>query len=371
MKHASKPSSAYSSHRKSAYHHQQCCNCKQIKSTAPTTAGSIPRPGHQLDSLAAAMSPIQKNSGASQQDQTMLGLQHRISVKHSSSCLNKQEDERNSSSHPSITNCTQRALAIHRCIRSAKNRTSFKDRTNPKTHSPIHPRHVCVQPNSPKSGPPALGSSVQTSPHEHSSAELDSSKVKDPLSPSGPPRIPELPGETCSENNLATPFLKDVNGCLSSVTGLKSPGNPDILYRAMPSETPQLGVECTPDSVDTGLELQLTAGSPMSEPDNSMILVDAALPAVGIPRTASCPAMMQLCSPKSRFPIGPSYAEILCCGISADPTGSLVGGEACWPISEEDRKAAFVWWMPLWILCWNSQVVWFLIPPVPLIQRLI
>ncbi|GMH23510.1 hypothetical protein Nepgr_025353 [Nepenthes gracilis] len=55
------------------------------------------------------------------------------------------------------------------------------------------------------------------------------------------------------------------------------PGNPDILYRAMPSETPQLGVECTPDSVDTGLELQLSAGSPMSEPDNSMILVDAAL----------------------------------------------------------------------------------------------
>ncbi|GMH23713.1 hypothetical protein Nepgr_025556 [Nepenthes gracilis] len=50
--------------------------------------------------------------------------------------------------------------------------------------------------------------------------------------------------------------------------------------------------------------------------------------------------MMQLCTPKSRFPIGPSYAEILCCGIGADPTGSLVGGEACWPISEDDRKAA-------------------------------
>ncbi|GMH06067.1 hypothetical protein Nepgr_007907 [Nepenthes gracilis] len=26
---------AYSSHRKSAYHHRQCCNCKQIKSLAP------------------------------------------------------------------------------------------------------------------------------------------------------------------------------------------------------------------------------------------------------------------------------------------------------------------------------------------------
>ncbi|GMH21249.1 hypothetical protein Nepgr_023091 [Nepenthes gracilis] len=214
------------------------------------------------------------------------------------------------------------------------------------------------EPISSKSGPPALGSSVQTCPPDRSSAELESCKVNDSLSPSGPPRIPEPPGETCSENNLATPNLKDVNGCLSSVTGFKSPGYPAVLYRAMSSETPQLGAECTPNSVilvDPGLDLHLTADSPRSESDNSVILVDAALPAVGIPRTVSCPAMMQLYfqqtglipvlavgsnSPKSRLPIGPSYAEILCCGIGADPTGSVVGGEAYWPISEEDRIAA-------------------------------
>ncbi|GMH07553.1 hypothetical protein Nepgr_009393 [Nepenthes gracilis] len=45
-------------------------------------------------------------------------------------------------------------------------------------------------------------------------------------------------------------------------------------------------------------------------------------------------------TPNSCLPIGPSYAEILCCGIDADPPGFLVGGEACWPISEEDRIAA-------------------------------
>ncbi|GMH16914.1 hypothetical protein Nepgr_018755 [Nepenthes gracilis] len=201
-------------------------------------------------------------------------------------------------------------------------------------------KKVCLQPISPKSGPLALGSSVQTSPLEHSPAELDSSIVKVPLSPLGPPRIPELPGETCSKNNLATPSLKIVNGCLSSVTGLESPGIPDIPYQALSSDTPQLGVECTPGSADPGLELHLTADSPRSEPDNSMILVDVALPAVGFPRTASCPAMMQLCTPKSRFPVGPSYAEILCGGIGAVPTGSLVGGEASWQISEDDRRAA-------------------------------
>ncbi|GMH07538.1 hypothetical protein Nepgr_009378 [Nepenthes gracilis] len=186
-------------------------------------------------------------------------------------------------------------------------------------------------------GPPALGSSVQTSPQEHSPVKLDSCMVKVPLSPLGTPRIPELPGESCSENNLATPSLKDVNGCLSSVSGLESPGNPDIPYRAL---TSQLRVDCTPVSVDTGLDLHLTADSPRSEPDNSMILVDAALPAGVVPRTASCPALMQQCTQKSHLPIGPSYAEILCCGTGDDPTGSLVGGEACWPISVDDRKAA-------------------------------
>ncbi|GMH21174.1 hypothetical protein Nepgr_023016 [Nepenthes gracilis] len=134
-----------------------------------------------------------------------------------------------------------------------------------------------------------------------------------------------------------------------------SPGIPAIPYQAMSSEAPQLGAECAPDSVDLGLDLHLTADSPMCESENSVILVDAALPAVGIPRTASCPAMMQLCfqqtglipvlsvgsnTPKTCLPIGPSYAEILCCGIDADPPGFLVGGEACWPISEEDRIAA-------------------------------
>ncbi|GMH15598.1 hypothetical protein Nepgr_017439 [Nepenthes gracilis] len=180
--------------------------------------------------------------------------------------------------------------------------------------------------------------------------------VNDPLSPSGPPRIPDPPYEACSENILDTSKLKEVNDCLSSVTGMKSPGNPAILYRAMSSEASQLGAECAPDSVDLRLDLHLTADSPMSEFENSVNSVDAtSAPDIGIARTASCPAMMQLCiqqtglipvlsvgynTPNSCLPIGPSYAEILCCGIDADPPGFLVGGESCWPISEEDRIAA-------------------------------
>ncbi|GMH21103.1 hypothetical protein Nepgr_022945 [Nepenthes gracilis] len=78
---------------------------------------------------------------------------------------------------------------------------------------------VLSKPNSSKSGPPTLGSSVQTGPPDHSSVKLETCKVNDSLSPSGPPRIPDSPCETCSENNLASPNLKEVNVCSSSVTG--------------------------------------------------------------------------------------------------------------------------------------------------------
>ncbi|GMH00821.1 hypothetical protein Nepgr_002660 [Nepenthes gracilis] len=137
----------------------------------------------------------------------------------------------------------------------------------------------------------------------------------------------------------------------------------------MSGEVSQLGSECAPDSdpldvvlcsrdqtgLDLGLDIHLTVDSPMSDSENSVNSVDAEwVPEVGIPRIASCPAMLQLCiqqtgqlpvpsvgcnAPISYLPIGPSYAEILCCGIDADPPGFLVGGESCWPISEEDRLA--------------------------------
>ncbi|GMH15609.1 hypothetical protein Nepgr_017450 [Nepenthes gracilis] len=221
-------------------------------------------------------------------------------------------------------------------------------------------------PISSKSGPPALGSSVQTSPSDHLSADLESCKVNDPLSPPGP----DPPCEAYSENTLDTSKLKEVNDSLSLVTSLKSSGNPAIFYWAMSGEVSQLGAECAPDSdsldvvlcskdqsgLDLRLDLHLTVDSPMSDSENSVSSVDAvSAPEVGIPRTASCPAMVQLCiqqngllpvlsvgcnTPTSCLPIGPSYAAILCCGIDADLPGLLVGGEACWPIFEEDRIAA-------------------------------
>ncbi|GMH21199.1 hypothetical protein Nepgr_023041 [Nepenthes gracilis] len=50
---------------------------------------------------------------------------------------------------------------------------------------------LVLKPNSSKSGPPALGLSVQTSPPVLLSAELEPCKVNESLSPSGPPRIPD------------------------------------------------------------------------------------------------------------------------------------------------------------------------------------
>ncbi|GMH32050.1 hypothetical protein Nepgr_033894 [Nepenthes gracilis] len=149
---------------------------------------------------------------------------------------------------------------------------------------------------------------------------------------------------------------------------MESSGNPAIICRVKSGEVSQL--ECDPDSdpldialcsrdqtgVDLGLDLHLNADSPMSDSENSEISVGAeSVPEVGIPRTASCPALLQLCirqtgllpvlsagcnAPISCLPIGPSFAEILCRGIDADPPGFLVGGKVCWPISEEERLAA-------------------------------
>ncbi|GMH29498.1 hypothetical protein Nepgr_031341 [Nepenthes gracilis] len=150
-------------------------------------------------------------------------------------------------------------------------------------------------------------------------------------------------------------------------TGLKSSGTPAILSQVKLCEVLQSGYENAPDSdpldvvscswdqagLEPGLGLHLTVASPMSDSVNS---VDAELaPAVGIPRIASCPAMLQLCnqqiaqlpvpsvgcnSPDPCLPIGPSFAEILCRGLDADSQGFLVGGVSCWPISEEDSIAA-------------------------------
>ncbi|GMH14503.1 hypothetical protein Nepgr_016344 [Nepenthes gracilis] len=70
--------------------------------------------------------------------------------------------------------------------------------------------------------------SVAVSPHEHSLVELDSAEVKVPLSPLGPSRTPEPPGETCSENNWQ--LLPE--GCewlLILILGLESTGIPTFL----------------------------------------------------------------------------------------------------------------------------------------------
>ncbi|GMH00743.1 hypothetical protein Nepgr_002582 [Nepenthes gracilis] len=120
-----------------------------------------------------------------------------------------------------------------------------------------------------KSSPPALGSSVQTSPPDQLPVVLESCVVNDPLSPPGPPRIPDSHCEACSENSMDTSKLKE--------TGLKSSGNPAILCRAKSGDVSQLGSECAPDSdpldivlcsrdqngVDLGLDLHLNVDSPM------------------------------------------------------------------------------------------------------------
>ncbi|GMH19855.1 hypothetical protein Nepgr_021696 [Nepenthes gracilis] len=205
----------------------------------------------------------------------------------------------------------------------------------------IHVGPMCLS-------PPDLGSSVQTSPPDHWPAVLDSCVVNDPLSPPGPPRIPDPHCEACSENSLETSKLKEVNDSLSSVTGFKSSGNPAILCRAKSGEVSQLGSKCAPDSdpldivlcakdqtgVDLGLDLHLNVDSPMSDSVNSVNLVDAeSAPELTVP-SVGCNAQFHC------LPIGPSYAEILCRGIDADPPGVLVGGESSLAIFKEDRLAA-------------------------------
>ncbi|GMH30443.1 hypothetical protein Nepgr_032286 [Nepenthes gracilis] len=186
--------------------------------------------------------------------------------------------------------------------------------------------------------------------------------VKDPLSPPGPPRIPDSLCEASSVNSLVTSKQKE--------TGMVSSGKPAIICRVKSGEIPQLRSKCDPDSnpldsalcswdptgVDLGLDLHLNAESPRSESENSgNSVASESVPEVGIPRSASCPAMGQLCTqqtgqlpvlsagcnaPFAYLPIGPSFAEILCRGIDAGPPDFLVGGKECWPISEEDRLAA-------------------------------
>ncbi|GMG99211.1 hypothetical protein Nepgr_001051 [Nepenthes gracilis] len=222
-------------------------------------------------------------------------------------------------------------------------------------------KNASLQPNSSKSGPPALGSSVQSSPPDQLPADLDPCKVNDPLIPSGPPCLSDPLRENCSESTLVASKLKEETVCFFSVTGLKSSGTPAILSQAMSGEGLQLGSECTPDSDP----LDVTVVSPMSDSENSVYSVDAeSTPEVGIPRIASCPAMLQLCNqqisqlpvpsvgcnfPNPCLPIGHSYAEILCRGLDADSQGLLeslcpnwnlpfpycppVSEQACGPVS--------------------------------------
>ncbi|GMH04707.1 hypothetical protein Nepgr_006547 [Nepenthes gracilis] len=204
-------------------------------------------------------------------------------------------------------------------------------------------REFDLKPNSSKSGPPALGSSVQTSPPDHLTADLESCKVNDPLSPPRPPRIPDSLCGGLLENTLDASKLKEVNDSLSSITGLKSSRNHATLYRAMSGVVSQLGSECTPDSnsrdvvlcskdqsgLDLGLDLHLTMDSPMSDSENS---VNSQTGLVFV----CLDATLQILA----YQLVPPIFEILCCGIDADPLGFLVGGEAFWPISEEDRIAA-------------------------------
>ncbi|GMH00857.1 hypothetical protein Nepgr_002696 [Nepenthes gracilis] len=207
-------------------------------------------------------------------------------------------------------------------------------------------------PNSSKSAPPAIGTSVQSSLPDQLPTDLEPCKVNDPLIPSGPPRLSDSLSENCSESTLVAPKLKEEIDCFSSVTGLQSFGTPTILSQAMSGEGLQLGSECAPDSDP----LDVTVASPMSDSENFVYSVDAeSAPEVGIPRMPPCPAMLQLCnqqisqlpvpsvgcsSPNSCLPISHSYAEILCRGLDADSQGFLVGGVPWWPISEEDRIAA-------------------------------
>ncbi|GMH25881.1 hypothetical protein Nepgr_027724 [Nepenthes gracilis] len=108
--------------------------------------------------------------------------------------------------------------------------------------------------------------------------------------------------------------------------------------------------------LETGLGLHLTVASPLSDTENSVNSVDADLvPAIGIPRSASCPSLVQLCnqqiaqlpvpsvgcnSPDPCSPSGPSFAEILCRGLDIVSQGFLVGGVSSRPISEDDRTSA-------------------------------
>ncbi|GMH15618.1 hypothetical protein Nepgr_017459 [Nepenthes gracilis] len=175
-------------------------------------------------------------------------------------------------------------------------------------------------------------SSVKYCPSDQLPAVLVPSIVNDPLIPSGPPRLSR------SECSLVDPKLKVVIDCPSSVTGLESSGTPAILSQALSDEGLLLEAESAPDSDPP----DVTVASP-TDSEDSVYSVDAkSVPVVGIPRIASCPAMLQLqsggCTPC--FPIGHTFAEILCRGLDGDSQGVLVEGVPCWTISEEDRKAA-------------------------------
>ncbi|GMH21281.1 hypothetical protein Nepgr_023123 [Nepenthes gracilis] len=96
-------------------------------------------------------------------------------------------------------------------------------------------RSVNLHPNSSKSAPPDQGKSVQPSPPEHLSADMESRVVNDPLNPLGSPRLPEPLSGALSKSTLDASKLKEEAVCLSSplctndVAAIAGGGTEDLL----------------------------------------------------------------------------------------------------------------------------------------------